>query len=306
MRVRPGHHDTMTSAAVPALITVGETMVLVTPHDADSLADADDVRLSFGGAESNVAAHVVSLGHRAAWVSRLGDEVLGHRVHRGISGQGVDMRWVRFDADAPTGVYFKDPGRGVHYYRAGSAASRMTPQSVAEVPLEQARIVHISGITPALSDTCARLVDAVITRVAASDALLSFDVNHRAPLWSASDAAPVLLALANRADIVFVGLDEAETLWGCRTPAEVRDLVPAPAHLVVKDGAVGATEFSAEGELFVPAIPTEVLEAVGAGDAFAAGYLAGVLSGFASPQRLQGGHERAHLVLQSTHDVVMG
>jgi len=296
----------MTSAAAPDLIAIGETMILVTPRDATSLADAADVRLSFGGAESNVAAHVAALGHRAAWVSRLGDEVLGRRVHRAITAQGVDTRWVQFDPDAPTGVYFKDPGNGVHYYRAGSAASRMTPESVADVPLEDARIVHVSGITPALSPECADLIDAVIDRVAASDALLSFDVNHRPALWPASEAAPVLLALSNRADVVFVGLDEAETLWGCRTPVEVRALVPSPARLIVKDGDVGATEFSEDGAVFVPAIPTEVVEAVGAGDAFAAGYLAGVLAGLAPQESLHAGHERAHLVLQSTHDVVVG
>lgn len=294
----------MDAPDAPALITLGETMLLVTPRDATPLAEADDVRLSIGGAESNVAAHAARLGQRAAWVSALGDEVLGHRVHRAISAQGVDTRWVRFDPDASTGVYFKDPGRGVRYYRAGSAASRMTAESIADVPLEQARVVHISGITPALSADCASMIDAVVERVAASDALLSFDVNHRAPLWPASVAAPLLLDLANRADIVFVGRDEAEALWGTRTPEEVRALIPAPARLVVKDGDIGATEFSDEGAVFVPAIKTEVVEAIGAGDAFAAGWLAGLLAGDASAERLQAGHRRAHLVLQSTEDVV--
>jgi 2-dehydro-3-deoxygluconokinase len=114
----------------------------------------------------------------------------------------------------------------------------------------------------------------------------------------------VLLALANRSDIVFVGLDEAHTLWGCGTPEEVRDLIPEPAHLIVKDGDVGATEFSGEETVFVPAIPTEVVEAVGAGDAFAAGWLAARLAGASAEERLRGGHRRAHLVLQSTEDVL--
>jgi 2-dehydro-3-deoxygluconokinase len=295
---------TLMTAVPPALIAIGETMILVTPTDATPLSDAEDVRLSIGGAESNVAAHVATLGQSTAWVSRLGDEVLGHRVHRAVAAHGVDTRWVCFDPDAPTGVYFKDPGNGVRYYRAGSAASRMAPETLADVPLEDARIVHISGITPALSASCAAMIDTVIDRAAASPALLSFDVNHRAALWPASEAAPVLLALANRADIVFVGLDEAETLWGCRTAADVRALVPGPSHLVVKDGAVGATEFSARGAAFVPAIPTEIVEAVGAGDAFAAGYLSGVLDGRSPQESLQIGHQRARLVLQSTHDVV--
>lgn len=295
----------MSSTTTPALIALGETMVLLTPRDATRLADADDVRLTIGGAESNVAAHVAAHGHRAAWVGALGADVLGRRVHRMIADLGVDTRWVAFDPDAPTGVYFKDPGHGVLYYRAGSAASRMTAESIAAVPLEEAAIVHVSGITPALSGGCAGMIDAIIDRVAGSGGTeLSFDVNHRAALWEAAVAAPVLLALANRSDIVFVGLDEAETLWGCATPEEVRALIPAASHLIVKDGDVGATEFSADGTIFVPAIPTEVVEAVGAGDAFAAGWLAARLAGASAHDRLQSGHRRAHLVLQSTDDVV--
>ncbi|WP_460798786.1 sugar kinase [Microbacterium sp. GXF0217] len=296
----PGHR-----APAPALIALGETMALITPPDTTRLTDSESLHLTVGGAESNVAAHVALLGHRAAWVSALGDDALGHRVHDTLAEHGVDTRWVAFRADAPTGVYFKDPGHGVLYYRAGSAASRMTAESIVDIPLEDAAIVHVSGITPALSADCAALIDAVIDRVTgAGTGLLSFDVNHRAALWSAATAAPVLRTLADRSDIVFVGLDEAQTLWGCATPDDVRALIPRPAHLIVKDGDVGATEFSAADPVFVPAIPTEVVEAVGAGDAFAAGWLAAHLTGAPAEERLRGGHERAHLVLQSTEDVV--
>jgi 2-dehydro-3-deoxygluconokinase len=293
----------MAPARIPALIAIGETMAMIAPFGAEPLLEARAVRLSVGGAESNVAGHVAALGGSAAWVGALGDDLLGRRVHREIAAQGVDMRWVTVDpGGAPTGVYFKDPGRGVSYHRAGSAASRMTADSIREVPLEDAEIVHVSGITPALSAGCAAMIDAVIERVAASAALLSFDVNHRQALWTAAEAAPILRNLANRADIVFVGRDEAETLWGCRTAGEVREILPAPARLIVKDGDIGATEFAAEGSTFVPAIRTEVVEPVGAGDAFAGGYLAGLLRGFGPAQRLHSGHERAHLVLQSTGD----
>ncbi|MCE4025612.1 sugar kinase [Microbacterium sp. Au-Mic1] len=292
----------MASEDVPALIAIGESMAMVAPSRAESLLDAESIRLRAAGAESNVAGHVAALGGGAAWVSALGDDVLGRRVHQEIAAQGVDTRWVSFDATAPTGVFFKDPGRGVSYYRAGSAASRMTPDAVARIPLEQAQVVHLSGITPALSDDCAAMIESVFERVAASGALLSFDVNHRAGLWSVEDAAPILRDLANRADIVFVGRDEAETLWGRPSADDVRALLPAPTRLIVKDGDVGATEFSAYGPAFVPAIPTDVVEPVGAGDAFAGGYLAGLLRGWNVQECLRSGHERAHLVLQSTSD----
>jgi len=292
----------------PRLITLGETMVMLTPGPGESLATSTELQVHAGGAESNVAAHIAALGVDTAWVSAVGDDVLGARVRDSIAGRGVDVTWVRTEPDAPTGVYFKNPGRGVLYYRAGSAASRMTPDAVAQVPFEDAEIVHLSGITPALSSSCGELVDAVFDAPGAG--LLSFDVNHRAALWTPGEAAPVLLALARRADIVFVGLDEAQTVWGCRTADDVRALLPEPARLVVKDGDIGATEFAREAAAstdtttFVPAIPTEVVEPVGAGDAFAAGYLAALLHGEDADERLSAGHTRAHLVLRSTSDFV--
>lgn len=293
-----------TPASTPRLITLGETMVMITPAHAESLAVADDLRLHIGGAESNVATHAAALGIDAAWVSAVGADVLGDRVRGAVLGRGVDVSWVRTDPDASTGVYFKDPGNGVLYYRRGSAASRMGPEAVADVPLEDAAVVHISGITPALSDTCAALIDAVVERVAASDALLSFDVNHRAALWQPGEAAPALLALARRADIVFVGLDEAHAVWGSETADDVRRLIPAPVTLVIKDGDVGATEYSSDGSVFAPSVATDVVEPVGAGDAFAAGYLTALIERAEPDARLAAGHARARLVLLSTSDFV--
>ena len=290
------------------MITLGETMALITPAHAEPLRAAREVRLLAGGAESNVAMHAAQLGVPTAWVSALGDDALGVRVRDEVAARGVDTRWVTMDPDAPTGVYFKDPGHGVLYYRRGSAAARMCPASVADVPLEDAEVVHISGITPALSASCAALIDTVIDRVTAGPGIVAFDVNHRPALWAPGAAASALLPLARRADLVFVGLDEAECLWHTATADDVRALLPEPATLVVKDGDVGATEYrraaGADHRTFAPAIPTEVVEAVGAGDAFAAGYLAALLQGADAAARLQGGHQRAHLVLQSTSDFV--
>ncbi|WP_010204429.1 sugar kinase [Salinibacterium sp. PAMC 21357] len=287
----------------PEIITIGETMVLITPTVAEPLETAELFRLETGGAESNVAVHLSALGHHAAWASRLGTDAFGRRVERQLRERGVDTSLVKFSEDAPTGFYFKDPGNGVIYYRAGSAASAMTPDDLADVPFEQATITHISGITPSLSTTCNALIEAVLDRAENSKTTVSFDVNYRAALWPVAEAAPILLALAQRANIVLVGLDEAEVLWGTTTPDEVRALLGSPEFLVIKDGDVGATEFTAEGHVFVPAHKVNVVEAVGAGDAFAAGYLSGYLTGRTAEQRLSLGHDRAALVLTSTTDL---
>lgn len=295
----------MNETGNPEVITIGETMVLVAPLSAEPLETAELFRLDAGGAESNVASHLADLGCRVAWVSQLGDDFLGHRIERLIRGRLVDTTWVRVDQSATTGAYFKDPGNGVQYFRAGSAASLMSSATRDGVPLERADIVHISGIMPALSATCGEMIEAVIDRVATSPTLLSFDVNYRSALWIVAEAAPALLAIARRADIVFVGLDEALTLWGTETVDEVRALLAEPSRLIVKDGDVGATEYSGDDIAFVAAIPTTVVEVVGAGDAFAAGYLHAQLRGRSAAERLQAGHNRAVLVLQSTSDYLI-
>ncbi|MGW4928010.1 PfkB family carbohydrate kinase [Agromyces sp. NPDC004153] len=285
------------------VLAVGETMALVAPAAAEPLESAGDFRIDAGGAEANVASHLAALGRRAAWAGAVGDDALGRRLVRQVAGRGVDTSLVVTDPAAPTGVYFKDPGAGVHYYRRGSAASRLGPDFAAELGLDGVRVLHLSGITPALSPSCDALVDALVDAARAAGATVSFDVNHRAALWPSTDAAARRLrALAARADVVFVGRDEAEALWGAATAQEVRALLPEPAHLVVKDGAVGATEFHADRAEHVPALAVELVEAVGAGDAFAAGWLDAWLGGAPPAVRVRAGHERAVLVLADTAD----
>ncbi|MFD6055932.1 sugar kinase [Agromyces sp. NPDC060279] len=290
---------------IPEVLTVGETMALVVPARAEPLESALDFRVEPGGAESNVAAHLAALGRRAAWAGAVGDDPLGRRLLAQLDALGVDTAWARSDATAPTGVYFKDPGDGVHYYRAGSAASRLGADAVAGLPVAGARLLHLSGITPALSVSCDELVDALFDAAAAAGVPVSFDVNHRPALWpSRAAAAERLLELARRARFVFVGRDEAEALWGTSTPESVRELLPEPAQLIVKDGAVGASAF-ADGAppAHVPAIRTTAVEVVGAGDAFAAGWIAAWLDGADAEARLSAGHARAVLTIAGTSDV---
>ncbi|MBK0331503.1 sugar kinase [Brachybacterium sp. MASK1Z-5] len=286
------------------LLAIGETMALVTPARPEPLEDARDFHVGSGGAESNVACHLAAAGCRVEWFSALDDDPLGRRVRAFIEASSVSVGRVRLDAGAPTGLYVKDPGAGVSYYRRGSAASRLGPEDLAGIDAEQARIVHLTGITPALSESCRALVDAAIDRAHDAGTLVSFDVNHRPALWASTEkAARTILALARRADIVFVGRDEAETLWGARTADAVRELLPEAPHLVVKDADVEAVEFSADGRTAVPTPRVEVVEAVGAGDAFAAGWLDGLLEGASPRSRLGRGHQWAARALSSTQDI---
>jgi 2-dehydro-3-deoxygluconokinase len=286
----------------PEVLCLGETMSLVAPSAPLPLEQAPTFTLSTGGAESNVAIHLAALGHRVGWASRVGADPLGRRMVATIAAAGVDTGLVEVHPEAPTGVYFKDPGpRGteVYYYRAGSAASTMDESFLADELLDAPRLLHISGITPALSDGCDRLVRRLLTRQRRVQ--VSFDVNYRPALWSVEQAAPRLRELAQLADVVFVGLDEAATLWGVETAEDVRKLLDAPGTVVVKDGAVAAYALGAE-TVVVSAPKVDVVEPVGAGDAFAAGYLSGVLRGEDGVRCLRLGHVLAAHSLLSTED----
>jgi 2-dehydro-3-deoxygluconokinase len=291
--------------AMAEVVCIGETMAMVVPVHAERLELARAVAIHTGGAESNVAMYLAGLGHQVTWVSRLGDDPLGRRVLADVAAAGVDTSLVELDKAAPTGVYFKDPGPGgtrVYYYRRGSAASLMTPDILRSVLALPPRVVHVSGITPALSPTCDQMMSALFACLEGTTTLVSFDVNFRPALWGPKEAAPRLRALAQRAGVVFVGLDEAQTLWGTHGPREVRGLLTGPPVLVVKDGATGATAFDGAGEVFVPCPPVAVSEPVGAGDAFAAGWLSGLLQGLPQVKRLRLGHVLAGVALASTAD----
>lgn len=286
------------------VLCIGETMALVVPERAEPVETAEEFRIGAGGAESNVACHLASAGRRAEWFSALGDDALGRRTLAGIERHGVDVSHVRRDPDAPTGLYVKDPGNGVSYYRRGSAASRLAPEHLDAIDWSRAGIVHVSGITLALSETCRALVHAVIDAAHAGGARVSFDVNHRPALWESTRAATdAIREAALRADIVLVGRDEAELLWGTATAADVRALFPETPHLIVKDADIEAIEYSSEGAVTVPALRVDVVEAVGAGDAFAAGWLHGYLGDDPAAERVAKGHAFAARALSSTQDV---
>ena len=233
-------------------------------------------------------------------MSAVGADPFGEIITRELAEAGVDMSAVTVSSDAPTGIFAKNPqgeSTRVHYYRKGSAASRMD-RSVLE-QIGDARLVHISGITPALSESCRELTDAVM----GLDTTISFDVNYRPALWaSVAEAASVLADLARRADIVFVGRDEAEVLWGTASVEDVRSFLPEPRILVVKDAAIEAVSFDDEGLVRVPSERVTVVEPVGAGDAFAAGWLSAYLSGRGAAERLKLGHLLASRAVQIVGD----
>jgi 2-dehydro-3-deoxygluconokinase len=280
------------------VLCVGEALVALTPPSGQSLATATELHVSAAGAEANVAVHLARLGVQARFAGIVGRDPFGRRLSDTLRRAGVDVSALEVDPELPTGLYFKDPGTvgtNVYYYRTGSAITRLDripPDAMIGVDH-----VHVSGITPALSAACLALTRSLL----AGQHTTSFDVNYRPAIWPVEDAAPLLLDMARQADLVLVGQDEAHRLWGTETAAEVRALLPE-VELVVKDGPNAAYAFLDADEAVVPALPVTVVEPVGAGDAFAAGYLSARRSGNSLEAALRVGHALAANVLTSVHD----
>ncbi|MCU1418851.1 MAG: PfkB domain protein [Mycetocola sp.] len=291
---------------------VGETMAMVAPTSLIPLAEGDLFTITAGGAESNVASHLAAMGFESIWLSRLGDDALGDRISAILADRGVDISWVARDTTARTGVYFKNPVPGRHkpvsYYRANSAASRMSAEDLRDWPLRDATWVHTSGITAALSEQCSSLVERIIDDAAELGYGVSFDVNYRPALWETrAAAAQRCLGLGRKCQILLVGLDEAQELWGISTAEDVADLFESVPSVVVKDGSIEAVEIvqhpgSAREIHRVPAMKVDVVEAVGAGDAFAAAYLRGYFLAHTPETRLAAGHHLAAWTLGSLED----
>jgi 2-dehydro-3-deoxygluconokinase len=274
------------SGAVPDLVTLGETMALFLAEQAGPLREAVTFRRYIGGAESNVAVGVCRLGHSAGWIGRVGDDELGQAVLFRLRGEGVDVSHAQTDPAAPTGLMVRERREvgplQVGYYRRGSAASRLSPDDVDERYIRGARVLHLTGITPALSRSCRAAVFAAAEIARGAGVPVVLDPNLRFKLWTVDEARRTLRDLLSWTDIVLPGADEAEALTGEADPeTAARALLSlGPSTVVVKTGAQGSLAVSDMGVLRAPAVQLpRIVDPVGAGDAFAAGFHAGRFRG---------------------------
>jgi 2-dehydro-3-deoxygluconokinase len=296
-----------TSHSFPEAVCLGESMAVLVPDRPGTLDTVESFRVAVGGAESNVACGLAGLGISSAWVSRVGADGFGTRLTADLAACGVDVSAVAVDPARPTGMYVKELGENsrMHYYRTGSAASALSP-ALLEDPaaarlLLRARLWHLTGITPALSDSCLGLVRTLL-KLRTPGRLISFDLNWRPALWRDRDPA-VLRDLMDAADILLLGADEAELAFGVGDPHELRAMFPSPTTVVVKDSGHQVTALRRDGGTVTErALAVEVVEATGAGDGFAAGYLAATLRGLDQRARLRLGHLTAAAALTTRGD----
>ena len=278
------------AGTIKSVLTFGEALLRLAPPTGLRLAQTSALDVWVAGSEANVAAGLRVLGVPAAWVGRLPDNAVGHRVVSGLSAHDIDVRHVVWtDAKARVGLLYTEPGAPPRapttvYDRAGSAAAGMTPSDLPDALLALHQHLHVSGITPALSESCSQTVADTIRRAREHKMTVSLDVNWRTMLWSAPAALETLSKLLPQMDMVICSQSDARLVFGLQGSGleqakALREQYGVPVA-VLTTGADGAVGCDAHQSLTVPAISIEkMVERIGSGDAFAAGFLAGYLHG---------------------------
>lgn len=268
--------------------TIGEIMLRLSVPIGVRIETAAQFDVLPGGAEANVTAALARLGLRTAWCGALPDSPLGRLAANHLRMAGVNLEGVHWCGEGRMGVYFVEfasPPRAtqVIYDRADSCAARMTPAQVHWEHLLNTRLIHLTGITPALSSGCLEVIKETVRRARERGAALSFDVNYRARLWSAEEAVQTLAPLIEGCDLLFCNRSDAARLFGLEGPAEETvQRLAARTHAritVMAMGAEGAVAWDGAQVHHQPALPTAIVDRLGAGDGLAAGVLYGWLSG---------------------------
>jgi 2-dehydro-3-deoxygluconokinase len=318
------NQTTLTNVMNPRAVCIGEALAVLVAEHHGPLEEAETFRVGVGGAEFNVAVALAAAGISTTLLTVVGDDGFGRLIISEAELRGVGTAAILRDPTRSTGMYVKelggngdgptDLGQGrsrMHYYRAGSAGSTLSVQflerPVVRSLLASAEVIHITGITAALSAE-AMAMSLQLAERPGRTALLSVDVNWRPALWRAreSEGATVLARMIRGSDIAFMGASETREIYGTGDPSELRSMFPEPRWLVVKNDAEAATAFDRDTRADVPAQTLDVVEAIGAGDAFAAGFLGGLLDGRTIVQCLGAAHAMAARALASTGDSITG
>lgn len=276
----------------PAVVTFGETMALMQASSAGPLRHVSNLELGIGGSESNFAIALKRLGTPVIWAGRTGADSLGDLIVRELTAEGLTIAVTR-DEHAPTGLMIKErripQAVKVWYYRSGSAGSGLQPKDIPETAIKAAKVLHLTGITPALSESAAATTQHAIEIARKAGTTISFDLNYRAALWSRAEAGQAFNRIIRQANIVFAGDDEAAIAVGSAAgPVEYAERIAAlgPEQVIIKRGASGCVALVDGTAYSRDAVRTSVVDTVGAGDAFVAGYISEFVRGRPVEERL--------------------
>ncbi len=294
------------------VVTIGEAMAMFIAEQTGDLAAAERFNKRIAGAELNVAIGLARLGLQVGWVSRVGDDSFGRFTLQQLAKEAVDHRCVTVDTRYRTGFQLKsrvDDGSDpeVEYFRAGSAASHLSPDDFNASYFGQARHLHLSGVAAAISETSLALCKHAAKEMRAQGKTISFDPNLRPVLWrSEEEMRKQLNLLAEYADWVLPGEREGLILTGYRQPEAIADfyLDKGVRAVVIKTGSDGAWFKTADGDkgLVAPMRVDKVVDTVGAGDGFAVGLISALLEGKTLPQAILRGNRIGSLAIQVAGD----
>ena len=270
------------------LVTLGEAMLRLSVRPGDRIEDAEAFEVHVAGSEANVAYAAARVGLRSAWVSALPDNPLGHRVATTLAAGGVDTSLVSWVPNARLGLYFVELATAprsisVTYDRAGSAMALASVGDFDWPRVADTKFMHVSGITLGLSASCAEIAQRAMQEARQHGARVTFDVNYRQKLWGAEAAAAASRVAARLADLVICTLEDARDLFSVEGTGE-----KAASHLrselgvetvVLTLGTEGAVAVGNEGSVSRPGHRVDTVDRVGAGDAFTAGLIWGLVDG---------------------------
>ncbi len=297
---------------MPELVTIGETSVVFVAKKLGKMRYSTEFEIRPGGAEATVAVGLVRMGHSAGWVSRLGNDELGYYLLSLIRGEGVDVSQVDMSDTEQTALFLRERlpgGKARHfYYRAGSAFSTMDAGDLDESYIAGAGILHLTGITPALSDSCLRMVQKAIEIAKNHHVAISFDPNIRKKLWDCARARETLEPIFKQADYILPGIEDLEALYGPNIDElEILRYLHnlGCRNVVMKLGSRGALVGPfGEKPTYVQSKPVEhPVDLMGAGDAFAAGFLSGLLEHSSLVDAAEIGNGVARIAIQALGNI---
>jgi 2-dehydro-3-deoxygluconokinase len=284
------------------LVTVGETLVCLTGPGVGTLGSLRTLHKSIGGAESNTAIGLARLGLRSSWVSRVSTDGFGEEILDVLRAEGVSVDGVTRGPE-PTGLMIKErraPGDvHVHYYRRGSAASLLQPDDLDPALITRARRLHVTGVTLALGPGPRLAVQRTVAMAAAAGVPVSFDPNFRLKLWDQASAVNACHEVFAYVTDLLCNEQEARLLTSTDSlDAALEALIQFPfSTVVVKHGEFGAVGYRDGEVVHKGALPVRVVDTVGAGDAFNAGYLFGQLTDLSFERSLELGNWAASHVV---------
>ncbi|GGK06335.1 2-dehydro-3-deoxygluconokinase [Lentibacillus kapialis] len=275
------------------VITIGDAMIAFNPSKTGPMKFVPSFTKNIGGAELNVAIGCARLGLEAGWISRLGDDEFGKYIRNFARGEGIDTSQVDFEKGHPTSLNFKeimeDGSVRTFYYREKSPTATMKPDELSEEYFKQAKILHITGIFPGVAEQNLELTRKAIELAKQYGLTVSFDPNIRLKLWSKEEISEVSISFLPDVDILLAGVEEMEVIFG---ESDQEKIIEACApydieHIVLKQGENGAVGYHNNQLVDAEAVlPTNVVDTVGAGDGFDAGYLYGYLNGWSLERSL--------------------